>query len=205
VHQGDDAEGKTHEWGKAITPTERPEPGDVIRGTSTWAERTPLVGPDDSTPLEEDEPEGTIPPCPLWAMKLRRHIQWHLLPSHERHQRLRERIADGDEAVYVIDDGAHHVMVGRRVGERPGEVEYCLIGRQPRQLFDGLRQRTVAPAAAFDGASEVKLCAVAVEEDILSSNIFDIDHYTAIEDVPAEYRPGAPYITFTADLDSNVD
>lgn len=205
MHEGDDAGEKDHEWGKAVTRTERPEPGDVIRGSGTWAERTPFVGSEDSTPLEEDEPEGTVPPSPLWAMKLRRHIQWHLLPSHERHQRLRERIGDGDDTVYVIDDGAHHVMVGRRVGEKAGEVEYCLIGRQPRQVYDGLSDRTVAPGAAFDGAAELTLCGVAVEEGILSSNIFDVDRYADAADVPTEYRPGAPYLRLREDLDIAVD
>ncbi len=198
-------QGESHEWGEAVTPSDRPAPGDVIRGSGTWAERTPLVGPDDSTPLEEDEPEGTVPPSPLWAMKLRRHIQWHLLPSHERHQRVRDKVGDGDDTVYVIDDGAHHVMVGRRIGEKPGEVEYCLIGRQPRQVYDGLRNRSLPPGAAFDGAAALTLCGVAVEEGILSSNVFDIDRYAQTSDIPLEYRPGSPYLAFTQDLDIAVD
>jgi hypothetical protein len=138
-------------------------------------------------------------------MKLRRHVQWHLLPSRERHQRIREHVGDGDDRVYVIDDGAHHVMVGRRVGEKAGEVEYCLIGRQPREVFDGLRNRSVAPGAAFDGASGLTLCGVAVEEGTLSSNVFDIDRYAEASDIPTEYRPGSPYISFTQDLDIAVD
>ena len=196
---------ESHEWGEAVTPSERPAPGDVIRGSGALAERTPFVGPDDSTPLEEDEPEGTVPPSPLWAMKLRRHVQWHLLPSRERHQRIRERVGDGDDAIYVIDDGAHHVMVGRRVGEKPDEVEYCLIGRQPREVFDGLRRRSVAPGTAFDGANELTLCGVAVEEGILSSNVFDVDRYDDASDIPTEYRPGSPFISFSEDLDIAVD
>jgi hypothetical protein len=178
-----------------------PRPGDIdLPGGVVAAE--PLVGTGSSSPLEEDEPEGTIPPCPLWAMKRRRHIQWHLLPSHDRHSRIREVVGSGDDAVYVIDDGGHHVMLGRRVGAVPGECEYCLLGRAGIEIYERLRQGRIALVNAFDSATELVLCGVAVEEDIRSSNIFDVAQYGDIEDVPQEYRAGAPFLNLDEDLDT---
>jgi hypothetical protein len=207
VEQVDDKAdgGGAHEWGEEVPPDERPSPGDIIEGSGWRAEAHPLVGKDESTPLEDDEPEGTVPPCPLWAMKDHRHVQWHLLPSHERHQRVRDCVGAGDDAVYVIDDGAHHVMLGHRVGEKAGECEYCLVARVPHQRYEDLRQHSVAPGAAFDGAEEIALCGVARDEGVLSSNVFDVSRYADAADVPAEYRPGSPFLQFTEDLEITVD
>lgn len=177
-----------------------PRPGDIDLPGGLRASE-PLVGSGASSPLEEDEPEGTIPPCPLWAMKQRRHIQWHLLPTHDRHARIREAIGSGDETIYVIDDGRHHVMLGRRVGAARGEVEYCLIGRVEHEVYDGLRQGRIPLDSAFDTATELVLCGVAVEEDIRSSNIFDVERFESIDDVPAEYRAGAAFLQLQEDLD----
>jgi hypothetical protein len=80
--EGDGQESEpVHEWGKAVPATSGPpKPGDIITESGSAIAPEPLVGHDVSTPLDEDEPEHTIPPGPLWAMKERRHIQWHLLP-----------------------------------------------------------------------------------------------------------------------------
>ena len=87
--QGDREQSEqVHEWGEAVPASSgRPKPGDIITESGLAMAPGPLVGHDVSTPLEEDEPEHTIPPAPLWAMKERRHTQWHLLPVHERHDR----------------------------------------------------------------------------------------------------------------------
>ena len=177
-----------------------PRPGEIILPGGFVASE-PLVGTGSSSPLEEDEPEGTIPPCPLWAMKERRHIQWHLLPSHNRHERIRDVVGTGDEAIYVIDDGGQHVMLGRRVGAVHGECEYCLLGRVGLEVYEELRQGQVQPASAFEDADELVLCGVAVEQDIRSSNIFDVEHYQDIVDVPPQYLPGAPFLNLDEDLD----
>ncbi len=127
--RGDEGDGGTH-WGEAVTTaTTTPRPGDLAVSPGVGILRGPLVGSDESTPLEEDEPEGIVPPSPLWAMKDRRHIQWHLLPSHERHERVRDCVGAGDRAIYVVDDGRHHVMLGRRVGARRGGVR--VLPRRP--------------------------------------------------------------------------
>ena len=86
----------------------------------------PVTAPENATPLEEDEPEGTIPPSPLWAMKERRHEQLLHLFGHPH--RIRVRIGSGDAAVYVIDDGPRHCMIGRRVGATADGCVYSLIG-----------------------------------------------------------------------------
>src|ERR1700743_2355685 len=90
--QGDGEQGeKAHEWGEAVPASAgHPKPVDIIIDPTFAVAQEPLVGHDVSTPLEEDEPEHTIPPGPLWAMKERRHIQWHLVPAHARHERLPE-------------------------------------------------------------------------------------------------------------------
>jgi hypothetical protein len=197
--QGDE----THEWGEAVTQSSlrRPQPGDIIISSDLATPPEPLVGSVESTPLEDDEPEGIIPPSPLWAMKDRRHIQWHLLPAHERHDRIRDRVGSGDEAVYVIDDGHHHATLGRRVGRSPDPCEYCLVGRVPLEYYQQLRRHEIPTTKAFDQAREIALCGVADEENVASSIVFDVSRYESIEDVPREYLPGAPFINFSEDLE----
>jgi hypothetical protein len=191
-----------HEFGEAVeASTGRPKPGDIIIDSDLAMTPGPLVGHDVSTPLEEDEPEHTIPPGPLWAMKDRRHIQWHLLPEHERHDRIRECLEADDYTLYCIDDGRHHAMIGRRVGAAPDGAEYTLLGRVTRQRYEELRDEVVLLVNCFDTASEIRLCGVAVEEDIRSSNVFDVATYDSIDDVPEEYRPGAPFHHFPQDLE----
>ncbi|MGH9089911.1 MAG: hypothetical protein ACRDZR_00795 [Acidimicrobiales bacterium] len=206
--RGDQPEaGRPGEWGGAVTPTPaRPaRPGDIVLEPGVARLPAPLVGRDESTPLEEDEPEGVVPPCPLWAMKERRHIQWHLLPSHKRHERVRDCVGDGDDAVYIIDDGAHHVMLGHRVGAHADECEYCVIGRAPLAWYEELRGRTVRPADAFADAAEITLCGVAVADSVLSSNVFDVTRYGQPSEIPVEYRPGSPFVQFPEDLEITVD
>jgi hypothetical protein len=193
-------DGQAAAGGDAPLGSRPPRPGEIVLPTGLIAPE-PIVGTGASSPLEEDEPEGTIPPCPLWPMKERRHIQWHLLPTHDRHTRVRDVVGAGDDTVYVIDDGPHHVMLGRRVGEVRGEVEYCLLGRVDLAIYEELRAGRLQAMNAFDTAHELALCGVAVEEDIRSSNIFDVMRFRAFSDVPAEYRPGAPFLNLDEDLD----
>jgi hypothetical protein len=201
--QGDgQGNGQDHEWGEAVpTSTSRPKPGDIITQSGLAMAPEPLVGQDVSTPLDEEEPEHTIPPGPLWAMKDRRHIQWHLLPAHEQHERIRECLEADDYTLYCIDDGRHHAMIGRRVGVSPSGCEYTLLGRVTRQRYEELRDEVVMLVNCFDTATEMGLCGVAVEEDIRSSNIFDVAAYDSIDDVPADYRPGSPFQHFSQDLE----
>lgn len=205
VERADDGDGGTH-WGEAVTTAvSTPQPGDLAVSAGLGIAQGPLVGTGDSTPLEEDEPEGVVPPSPLWAMKMRRHVQWHLLPAHERHDRVRDAVGAGDDTVYVIDDGRHHVMFGHRVGAVPGEVEYALVGRAHRDRYDALVAGQLAPRRAFDDATDLVLCGTAVEEAVVASNLFEVANYGSAADVPAEYLPGAPYIEFTGNRDLTAD
>jgi hypothetical protein len=198
-HQPDEP----HQWGEAVTASSgaRVEPGDIIIDPDLALSPEPVVGDDVSTPLEEDEPEGIIPPSPLWAMKDRRHVQWHLLPSHTRHERLRLALGTDDGTIYVIDDGHSHAMVGRRVGASPSGCQYALVGRITMETFEQLQQHTTPLTEAFSDAAEISLCGAVVEERILSSNIFDVARYDGIADVPPAYRPGAPFNQFPDDLE----
>ncbi len=201
--QGDGEQGEeVHEWGEAVPASAgHPKPGDIIIDPSFAVAQEPLVGHDVSTPLEEDEPEHTIPPGALWAMKERRHIQWHLLPAHERHDRIRECLEADDYTLYCIDDGRHHAMIGRQIGVSPNGCEYTLLGRISRQRYEELRDEVVLLANCFDTATELRLCGVAIEEDIRSSNVFDVAVYDSIDDVPEDYRPGSPFHHFKKELE----
>jgi hypothetical protein len=186
------------EWGESVegTSDHQAEPGDIVVGAPE-----PIVGGDVSTPLEDNESEGPVPPGPLWAMKERRHIQWHLLPMRERHEQLRDCLGYGDDVIYVIDDGRNHAMVSRRVGAVQAECEYCLLGRVQRDVADQLHSGALPTSRAFDHATEIALCGIAIEENILSSNVFDVSLYEGISDVPSEYRPGAPFLELTEALE----
>jgi hypothetical protein len=201
--QSDGQQGEqVHEWGAAVPASSgTPKPGDIITESGLAIAPEPLVGHDMSTPLDEDEPEHTIPPGPLWAMKERRHIQWHLLPAHERHERIRECLDADDYTLYCIDDGRHHAMIARRVGVSPDGCEYSLIGRISRQRYEELRDEVVLLVGGGDAATEIRLCGTDVEEGIRSSNVFDVAEYESIDDVPDDYRPGSSFHRFSQDLE----
>jgi hypothetical protein len=162
--------------------------------------REPLLG-NAANDLEKGEPEGAVPPSPLWAMKFKRHIQWHLLPEHDRHDQIRDRIGSGDDAVYVIDDGRHHVMLGRRVGVSFDGCEYALLGRAPRERYEELKEHRMPEADAFTDADELALCGEINAEDPKTATVIDIAGYERLEDVPEDFLPGKPYIHFTEDLE----
>jgi hypothetical protein len=155
----------------------------------------PIAAPADATPLEEDEPEGIIPPSPLWAMKDRRHEQW-LFFGHA--DRLRLAVGSGDAAVYVMDDGKHHRMIGRRVGASLDGVVYSLVARVDRATSDALVSGAISGAEAFARSHEAGVVATAEGEGV--SNLFDIDHYARPDEIPAEYLPPQPFIEFRQDL-----
>jgi len=188
-------------YGEAVPSGESPHPGDIIKDGDALISPEPLVGRDASTPLDDDEPEGIIPNAVLWPMKDRRHTQWHLLPHSERHDRLRQIIGSGTLSVYVIDDGKSHATVGRLVGSAPDGAQYSLIGRITREELAAV---TANPAQAFDNAAELLLVGVVEEEEIKSSNIFDVARYNAVDEIPADYLPGSPLHKFRGDLEITI-
>ncbi len=159
----------------------------------------PLPEPEESTPLEEHEPEGTIPPVPLWAMKDRRHVQWSEIVGFPP-ERVREAFGEGDDAVYVIEDGHNHVMVGRYVGVVLDGSQYALVGRAPKSVLEGLRSAELQAVHAFDEAHQVTLCGVDIDEGDKASDIFVVQFYDTASAVPQDYLPGRPLIEFTSPL-----
>jgi hypothetical protein len=161
---------------------------------ATEAERA-SVG--ESTPLEDDEREGTIPAAPLWAMKDRRHYSGPR--AHVEDLRVRSQLGVGDEILYFIDDGRDHVMVGRRVGQNPDQCVYCLVGRLKLEEYQDLENGTRRLAEAFADAHDISLMGV-YEDENLSSEVFVVQHYRHARDVPSEYLPPSPFIEFDEDL-----
>ena len=153
----------------------------------------PLPVPDRSSPLDEDEPEGTIPSCPLWAMKDRRHVQWSEIVGFPP-KRIREAFGHGDETVYLIDDGHHHVIVGRKVGTVRDGCQYALVGRTPLSVYEDLRGGRLQPSTSFDEARDVALCGVDVDESDKASDTFVVASYAAVGAVPSDYLPGRPLV-----------
>lgn len=162
----------------------------------TQAHTFPVTAPADATPLEEDEPEGVIPPSPLWAMKDRRHEQWTHLFGHPH--RIRTAHGTGDGTVYAIDDGRHHCMIGRRVGVSPDGTVYSLVGRVTKDTYDALASGRIDGKEAFLDASDVSLLGTAGAPGV--SNIFDVDFYETPAEIPTEYLPPSAFIQFADDL-----
>ena len=156
----------------------------------------PVTAPEDATPLEEDEPEGVIPPSPLWAMKERRHEQLLHLFGHPH--RIRACVGDGDAAVYAIDDGTRHCMIGRRVGATLDGCVYSLIARVPKATYDALAAGSIDGREAFLSSSEAGLSGTVEVPGV--SNIFDVDYYQHPDEIPDEYLPPSPFLEFAQDL-----
>jgi hypothetical protein len=114
----------------------------------------PVTAPEEATPLEDHEPEGTIPPSPLWAMKERAHGGFHLLGHPSR---IRARAGEGDAAVYAIDDGTKHCMVGRRVGATADGCIYSLVARVDLATWQALESHAIDGRSAFLSAHEAGL------------------------------------------------
>lgn len=197
------------EYGKLVvdSPESHPKPGDVVystRPSGIGVAPEPIVGRGESSPLEEGEIEGVIPPSPLWAMKMRRHAQLHLFHTRSD-ERIRDVIGDGDTTIYVIDDGRNHVMLGRRVGSTDDGAEYCLIARAPLDRYFELKDGEVAVSDAFNGAHDLRVCCITDLEDVATANVFDVESYSSAEEIPDDYLPGRPYISFADDLEITAD
>jgi hypothetical protein len=175
--------------------------GEIQVGDGVDTFETPLAAVGESTPLGEEEPEGTIPPAPLWAMKDRRHFFG--LPGHGDAARVRACVGQGDGAVCFIDDGRSHCMVGRRVGVSPEGLTYCLIGRIPLDHYLKIANGGTQTAEAFSEARDIELCGVFEDENMVSE-VIAVEHYRHLDDVPREYLPPSPFIEFEDDLPVNV-
>jgi hypothetical protein len=167
-----------------------PEPG--VYGLPVW----PTHPPRQVTPLDDDEHGGPIPPASLWAMKDRRHEQLPHPFGHPR--RLRACVGAGEAAVYAIDDGARHCMLGRQVGAARGGATYTLVARVPRKVYDDLHAGVINGRHAFLEAKEATLQGTGEEPGM--ANVFDVDFYRHASEIPDEYLPPSPFIDFAEDL-----
>jgi hypothetical protein len=204
-HKEEQAVGDQDQRGKDPTLDESSSDDDLIQSREdgqlhfikeTQAHTFPVTAPANATPLEEDEPEGTIPPSPLWAMKDRRHEQWTHLFGHP--DRIRAALGTGDATVYAIDDGRHHCMIGRRVGVTTDGTVYSLVGRVTKDTYERLASGGIDGSHAFRDASDVSLLGTAEAPGV--SNVFDVDFYGAPDEIPTEYLPPAAFIQFAEDL-----
>ena len=92
-------------------------------------------------------------------------------------------------------------MIGRRVGSRRRAVSTrCSVGSRG-SVYEELRDEAVRLEHCFDTATELCLSGVAVEEDIRSSNVFDVAVDDSSDDIPEEYRPGSPFQQFKRELE----
>ncbi len=158
---------------------------------------TPIT---ESGPLAEDEPEGIIPPSPLWAMKLARHFQWsHLLGGDDGPSRIRRRLGAVDDTLYVIDDGHHHCIVGRHLGQTADGCSYSLVARVPKGRYEALSAGTLSPRDLLAGATGRAIYGVV--DDGPASNVFLVGTFGAGTEIPDDYLPPHPPIDFPADLD----
>ncbi|HEY1989884.1 MAG TPA: hypothetical protein VGG43_10485 [Acidimicrobiales bacterium] len=146
-----------------------------------------------STPLALGESDGSIPAGPLWAMKYLRHGQHGPLTGHDAPEALRLAVSIGDETVYVIDDGASHCMVARRVGSAPDGCLYCLVARVKIDDVQDVREGWAPLSDIFSLGRELTLCGV-VEGSV--SNVVRVASYRKYRDVPDEYLPPSTFIEF---------
>ncbi len=162
----------------------------------TAGDHFPVTAPENPTPLSEDEPEGIIPPSPLWAMKERRHEQLLHLFGHPH--RIRACVGEGDAAVYAMDDGSRHCMIGRRVGATLDGCVYSLVARVTKETYESLAGGSIDGRQAFLSATEAGLSGTVETPGV--SNIFDVDYYQHAEEIPEEYLPPSPFLEFAQDL-----
>jgi hypothetical protein len=161
----------------------------------TAAGTFPVAAPENATPLSEDEPEGTVPASPLWAMKERAHGGAHLFGHPAR---IRSHVGNGDSRVYAIDDGPRHCMIGRPVGATADGCVYSLIARVDLPTWQALASGAIDGREAFLASHDAGLSGTVETNGV--SNVFDVDWYGSPDAIPERYLPPAPFVTFAEDL-----
>jgi hypothetical protein len=195
----DQPEEPTHPFGSVDDEDDLPVPAYSSHGQGAWhlggfGQSPVLAEPTESTPLDSAQPDPTVPSAPLWSMKYLRHAGSDF-SSHdgERPVRWASAVDDGEDAIFVIDDGRDHCMVARLVGASPDGCTYCLVARVRRQEFEDVRAGWSPPAELFLPGKGFTLCGVAVGA---VSNVFRVARYRKYKDVPTDYLPPADFIDF---------
>lgn len=88
-------------------------------------------------------------------------------------------------------------MVGRRVGVSPDGCTYCLVANIDLGAYWRLANGDRPLVEAFSDARQLSLCAV-YEAEQGASNVVEVEHFSRVRDVPAEYLPPHPIISFAA-------
>jgi hypothetical protein len=151
----------------------------------------PVAQPQHSTPLEDDDPGEAVPRPVLWALKYHRHLHF----GHREDDQLRASLGDGNEAVYVIDDGPDRCMIGRIVGSSSDGCTYCLVGSADIGTYWRYAEGDDPLVEIFSNTKHLSLCAV-YEADQGASNVIEVEHFSRVKDVPNEYLPPNPPIEF---------
>jgi hypothetical protein len=153
-----------------------------------------LFEPAETGLVEQADSDDMIPPAPLLAMEDRLHSRRLYEADEPGH--VQRRLGEADAAVYFIDDGRDHCMIGRRVGQAPDGSTYCLVGRISIYWYQELARGDAPREEVFSEARDISLCAVFVEGHG-ASNVAPVQHYKSVDDVPGEYLPPAPFLEFT--------
>ncbi len=175
--------------------------GEEVSGPGAGTDEAVSATPGDTTDVErpagaELAPgEDEISVALLSVMHIRMHS--HRRPEPGGEGRIRRRWGDDDDAVYVIDDGPDHCMVGRWVGHAPDCV-YCLVARISLERYADIELGDLDWHDVFADARDISLCGV-VEEDEAAANVFLVQHYRRARQVPVDYLPGSPLLEFTDD------
>ena len=189
------------DWPSAVPAGEaKPEPGDIVIDPLLGITPEPLVGDGLANALEHGDADSPIPENPLLAMKERRHTQWSEALGLASHADLRLVIGEGDATVYAIDDGKHHAVIARVVGASPS-CGYALVGRISAKELESLVDGSLATSEAFGPARELGLVGLARVDSVAASNVFDVEVYDSIDEVPLDYRVGSPSLVLPGDLE----
>jgi hypothetical protein len=162
-------------------------------GRSSFTVVSDPVDPVDGAGGDDDRTGDGGAAALLWAMRDRMHALRRSGPGDVDY--LECRLGEADEAVYVIDDGPQHCMIGRRVGASPDGCTYCLVARISLYRYEQLRDEEVALVDAFSDARDISLSGVFMDGQG-PSNTFLVRHYRRVAHVPAEYLPPGPFIEF---------
>jgi hypothetical protein len=172
-----------------------PSAGSWLPPTGLHGAPSPVFVPTKSLSLEEDG-ESDIPHAALWSMKYHRHV--HLFDRTD--VQIRQRFGTGDHAIYIIDDGRNHCLVGRIVGGGSDGCTYCLVARITIDSYERLVNEEAPIDDVFAGARDIALCAVfEAEVEDAPSNVTLTDRYATIDDVPSEYLGPNGFIEFADD------
>jgi hypothetical protein len=193
-----DASGKdwggseVHDWG--VPP---PPDSTVFRESHSEAVNPDGLADDypraqTDSPTSDTEAAAAISSAVLIAMENWRHSS-SVTESHDS-KLIGYCLGSGDAAIYAIDDGKDHSMIGRAVGQDDDGCIYCLVARITLDRFEELSGGDDHLELAFADARDISLSSVFEADDV--SNVVLVQRYKRIEDVPSEYRPPSPFLRF---------